>query len=831
MISIFNALRRVFTMLVITLGTALVVAGAYSYYRWSEITKHYVDRLNVQSGGSIQVGAMQLAVLESFPGVALVLHNVSARNTTKSGTHWITARKVHCIFDVWKLLRGRFALSSLILEQGKLHLSEIPNKWLERRVSMQGATNCTSPWKSRSYSIHLKHVEVLYKTEQQHCVMDVTSAQANVKWRSAGLESDWRCEATVQRIQLAEVALSPNLPVSAEATLYYDQSSNTWALLHAQLNHKGALLKLQGSWRLEPASHLSLVIRGENINPQMLLQGLPRQYRPEIVPLKLLGSLGLNMKIEKLQHAPCGLLGDLTWHDGAIVVKGCAEPVRLDALQGCLDIPNMQDLTTAKLSIDHVTGMLARSRLTGHLVLQDFLRFHLRCTTQATLDLASLGTSFTDPTISDASGQLNLQWSFETNLLSLMQGASLKDNLVLSGVLQARAVRYRIGQSQLLCKDITGCIHFQDDTITTQDLSGSLGPGSFALCGTVRHFLSNLLTHSPKVYADARFYIDHLDLDTLFFDTNLQPPRYQNTHQSLGAFMLPAHWVLNLDCDIQQLHFHRFRGRNVRGSVKVKERKLALEKLQIGFAGGKIFLDTSLDAVDDRFDVRAAARLQDIQIAQLFYVSENFHQNFLTDKHLSGKVHADVDLAIEADKCWKLNWDSLTADIYVRLLHGALREFGLIQNIAKYVPKESLSSLRFSERKNHVVIKDRTIRFSPMEVYANKTRIWLSGEHTFDGKIAYNISVSFAGMQQSSKREDMLEQPTTREPADIGLSFQVKGSTSRYKVSYDAKASRKSLQSALKEQGKIISDLVRGKYQDEKRHQELTQDDYFALDE
>ena len=65
----------------------------------------------------------------------------------------------------------------------------------------------------------------------------------------------------------------------------------------------------------------------------------------------------------------------------------------------------------------------------------------------------------------------------------------------------------------------------------------------------------------------------------------------------------------------------------------------------------------------------------------------------------------------------------------------------------------------------------------------------------------------------------------------MNLFFKLQGDIDNYKISYDAKASRKSLIKAFEEQGKTLKALVQGEYQGKKYLQELAPDNYFEFDE
>ena len=827
MSTVIKTIRKIVTVLFLSLGIVVVATGVYCYHYQGQIIQKFLDEANKRSSNPIQMSAIQLTVLKSFPNIALILHDVVVKSRIETAADLVTARKIYFAFDVWKLVQGQYVLTHLFLAHGKLHLDEDLGFQLGGEMGAQKATQHKVPSLVQLQKITLKDMEIVYGSKQQYCRINSEQIQASLKWEYPRLIADLQGKATIRSIQLQDLSLAQNLPISLKASLSYDQQQKTWTLRPTQLKHGSALLAMQGSGRLGAASTVALTIQGKKISPQILLRCLPKQYYQKIKPYDPRGELTFDLSANKQQRKSLAVQGDFVFSDGALTTSQFSTPIELCQLSGHLNIPNVQDLKAATFSIDKITSTLAGSKLAGSLTLHNFLSLHLQCAAEVTLDLASLSMLLVHPAITDASGKLDLHWELEANLQQLMCGTQTKDNLHLSGALQTQAAQFKLGQSQLPCKDLMGKLVFQDNALVMQDCSGSIGLGSFVLAGTVQNLLPCVLSPNQNLCVAAKLYMDYLDLDALLYGKRIPT---SPTSSSPAKFDIAPHWVLNLDCDIQQLHFRRFRGKNVRGKVKIKDQKLIAEKLQLGVSGGKVFLDGVLDASTDDLNIHTVAKLQGVRIADLFYTFENFHQQFLMDNHLGGEVFADIDLTMQADKKWNMHRDALQAAIDVRLSHGVLHNFAPIQQLAKYVDKESLASLRFSELKNRILIKDKTIYLPPMEVYSNLIRIQLSGTHTFDGKVAYQFGVPFMGFQKKGGKVTPKE-ATANALVGMNLFFKLQGDIDNYKISYDAKASRKSLIKAFEEQGKTLKALVQGEYQGKKYLQELAPDNYFEFDE
>ncbi len=827
MLKIIKPIRKILAALFLLLGIVVVATGVYCYYYQDQIIQKFLDEANKRLSNPVQMSSIQFTVLKSFPNITLILHDVVVKNSIETAADLITARKIYCALNVWNLIQGQYVLAHLYVEHGKLHLEEDSEYQLGWETGAQKATQRKVPWMVQLQQINLKDIEIVYGSKQQRYSVSAEQMQASLRWEHARLEVDLQGKATIQSIQLEDVSFAQNLPISLRAALSYNQRQKTWSLRSAQLKHGNSLLAAQGDGGLEATSSIALKIQGKKINPQILLRCLPKQYYQKIQPYNLQGEITLNLSVSRQPRKSYALQGDFMLRDGTLTARQFSRPIVLSKLSGHLSIPNVQDLKTATLSVDKITSILPSNKLEGNLVLRDFHNPHLQCAAKATLDLASLSILLANPAITDASGKLGIHWELEANLQQRIRGAHAQDNFHLSGALQAQAAQFKLGTYQLPCKDLTGNLVFQDNALVMKDFSGSMGPGSFVLTGTVQNLLPCLLFDDQELCVDAKLYMDYLDLDAALSGKRASTAP---TSPSPPKFDIAPQWALNLDCDIQQLHFRRFQGKNVRGKLKVKDQKLIAEKLQFGVSGGKVFLDGILDTSTDTLNIHTVAKLKGVQMGKLFYTFENFRQNFLTDSHLSGEVFANVDLVMQADKQWNMRWDALEAAIDFRLSNGLLHAFEPMQQLAKYVDKDSLVNLRFSELKNSILIKDKTIYIPPMEVHSNLTQIQLSGTHTFGGQLAYRFGVPFTGIQHKERR-GLSTAVAAAVPAGANLFFKLQGDINNYKISYDASSSKASLGGELKAQGGILSRIVRGGYEPKKPHQELASDDYFEFDE
>jgi hypothetical protein len=242
--------------------------------------------------------------------------------------------------------------------------------------------------------------------------------------------------------------------------------------------------------------------------------------------------------------------------------------------------------------------------------------------------------------------------------------------------------------------------------------------------------------------------------------------------------------------------------------------------------GGRIQLSGMADASRNKYiRISTNFNLDHIAVDSIFYVFENFDQQFLIDKHLKGHIDATVDAEMMMSDRLDLYPETLRSHINASIKGGELNDFEPMQKLAPYLDESGLRHLRFSELANDIVIRDRTIYLPRMEVGSNVTDIVISGTHTFDQKIDYSIQAPL----QSRKKYDTDEAFGAIQEDAAGramLFLKIVGTTSDYYVHYDKESVKEKIASDLKKEATELKTIFKNKGK-ENSTVELTEDDYF----
>ncbi|MCB9297923.1 MAG: hypothetical protein H6559_33085 [Lewinellaceae bacterium] len=73
---------------------------------------------------------------------------------------------------------------------------------------------------------------------------------------------------------------------------------------------------------------------------------------------------------------------------------------------------------------------------------------------------------------------------------------------------------------------------------------------------------------------------------------------------------------------------------------------------------------------------------------------------------------------------------------------GELRDFGMLESFSTFVKIKDLEQIRFVDMQNFLEIRKQRLYLPAMFIRSNALNMTISGEHTFNNEIEYNIKVN-----------------------------------------------------------------------------------------
>jgi hypothetical protein len=412
--------------------------------------------------------------------------------------------------------------------------------------------------------------------------------------------------------------------------------------------------------------------------------------------------------------------------------------------------------------------------------------------------------------------------------VGLLKKRSTAQRVLTEGTIELEDIGLTYGEDKIRLQNLRGNLQFNNIDLALSNVSGKIGNSDFLLNGFFKNIITFLLFDDQPIGIETDLKSNFLDVDQLFaigFGQNSKGKVSDRKNQV--EFKISRNINLNFNCDVKALRYKRFHATDLTGDLLVKNEMAVSRNIRFNSMGGDMTFSGIVDAKNNKaIDVVSSFRLNGIYADSVFYVFENFDQNFIVDSHLKGKAYADVSLEFILNQNLKLYQETLVSDISTSIKGGELNDFEPMKKLNKYLNDEGLSQLRFSEIKNDIHIENKTIYMPQMEVRTNVTSIKISGTHTFDQRIDYRLIAPL----RNDKNITSVEAKQALQEDGSGQSklfLKIVGTTDDYRVVYDSESVKKKIATDLKNEVQELKEAFKNKGTKEKKEVELEEDEYF----
>jgi uncharacterized protein YhdP len=497
------------------------------------------------------------------------------------------------------------------------------------------------------------------------------------------------------------------------------------------------------------------------------------------------------------------------------------------SLRGSFASSEVMDGAAGVLVLKDIDGTLNSEPFAANLVIRNFTNPDVICDFKGRVDAGALLGFYPIENISNVSGALLANVSFNGRV-ELLKKRATAQKVHTQGTVDLQNIALTYGPDKIPLQNLQGNLQFSNNDLALSNVSGKLGNSDFTFNGFFKNIITFLLFENQPIGIETDLKSKYLDVDQLFA---IGFGNHATGKEQRYEFSISHNINLNFNCDVRELRYKRFHANNLKGDLLVKNEMAVSRNITFEAMGGDMTFSGIVDAKNKKaIDVVSTFRLNGIHIDSIFYVFENFKQDFIEDKHLKGQTTADVNLEMVLNPNLKLFQETLIGDISATIKNGELNNFEPMKKLNRYLNDEGLSKLRFSDLKNDIHIENKTIYIPQMEVRTNVTSLRLSGTHTFDQRIDYHVVAPL----RNNKHVNLTEAKEALEEDGSGqtkLFLKITGTTEDYRVSYDTEAVKKKIAGDLKNEVQELREAFKNKGTKKKKEVELEEDEYFDWDD
>lgn len=778
------------------LGVVLLLGGAVAgvWLGQDHIIALFVQEVNHYLRTPVKVAKMEVSLLDQFPRVSITLTNVVVSGSLPQDTVPLArARRLYCAFDAWDLWRGHYRIRAVTLTDGRVYVGHDqqgrPNYDVIRYDTTAAPTD--KPLAFGLENIRLTRIHTTYNDQlrQQRYTLQVKDVKAQLDVNDMLVDIETRGDTHVEAIQLGSDAYFRNKDLALTTKLRVDRAARLVTIQPSELKVGVAAYSVAGTIGYAQDTDFNLKLEGRNTDAQSVLALLPARVVRRLSAYRSRGDVYFGGTVRGTLAGAANPRLDFQFgcRDASFYHPDYKQAVEHVFLTGTFSNGGSQSARTSQLELRNVRGALQGKPFSGSLRYENFQNPNLALTLRADFDVARALQFYPVAAVPSGNGAAQLQVSFAGNLREFRASPSTA-NVQSAGVLTLRGVQLRLRDVAQPFTNLNGTFQLRRNDVAVNSFAGRVGNSDFQLGGTLRNALGWMLVPRQQLLVEANLDSRLLDLDQLL---SLKQPAGTAADATSPAgsaagngyaFRLSPTLALDVQARVQRVRFRRFRGRELRGTFRLRNQVLSAPVLSVAAAGGQASFRGTLDARrPDVLHLSSSTSCQQLPLDSLFYVFEDFGQQFVTNRHLRGTLTASAESDVYFTKALDPLTDKLEAEVKLTVQNGELNNFMPLQKLSMIAGRERLRHLRFARLTTPVYIQSRTVYLPEMEIRSNvraASLIRVSGTHTFDQQMDYHLSIPILPGLLSK----VVPAGSTAGPS---LLLAIKGDEDNFSVTYD----------------------------------------------
>ncbi len=753
-----------FVKIIFFLFLTILLLGVCLFYVYkTEIKQQAVVELNKRLNAKVSITSHELSFLSQFPKVSFNLNEPVVFDAIKgSQDTFIVARQIDLSFNLKSLLKNEISISELSIYDARIKVKTDRNG--TSNFNIIKASDDTTKSKSLDFSLEkvlLKNVEISYINQQieQNHLLKANEVEALLELTDKQLKIFLDGDMQLDHIGIKKLNYLKDKRIALNLGLNYSFDKNKLEIVPSDIAIENAKFRLQGTYISKNPDFIDFNFKSEEGDIQTLISILPQEFTEEFNKYQSKGKVAFkgNVKGKVSKSEDPKMQFDFAVKNASIFhpeTNRSLEKVNLSgSYQGQGEV--------SKLVIGNLDAYVGKDHLTGAIRLDNLKDPFLNMDLKGSLDVPSLVEFLPSIGLKNPKGTATVDLHFQGPLNAIGSGGKFKAK----GKIRLADFSVDLGENKPSVRDFNALVSFNNYDLNLEKVVGKIGASDIQLKGKFIDFLPYLFGEKKELNIQASFASTHLDVDELLRSSEEEA---QDTPDNHYAFSISEDLVLKLDLKIDELKFRKLVGndigKNLSGTVVVKDQYIVYNKIDFDLAGGKVSTSGNVNAKNPaQITVKNWGNLDNIDVGKAIYLFEDFNQDFLTHKNLQGALNARIISELSFDSTLVLDMSKLKTNIEMKVINGALTDFGPMtsmryymktNHMLKYLRDDNLKMIAFDTLQNTIKIENEKVIIPKMKIHSSAHDFTIVGSHTFDNYLDYSISFPIVNYKRKQRLED-----------------------------------------------------------------------------
>ncbi len=782
---------------VLTITVLVVIASVFE----DTIGKRVISEVNKQLTSELTVGGFDLSVIRTFPNLGANLKKVVLEDS-RDGV-LLETEEISFRLGLFSLLGSEVKVKSIVISDGALNI-EIDRKGngnFDIFKTSEEETTEKSSGDGTGISLgeaRLNDIELIYAdaSTRQNIAGTIQKAIFSGQFSSKQFSLKSNAELMSNFVEIDGDRYLAGKKISYDTKMAVDLEKGTYLIDDATLSIESNTFGVDGSieMRDDATTYYDLFFNGEDVSLSSVLQMLPESYLENMQDFDSRGDFEITgtIKGEATQRTNPAIRVDLKMNNGKISSSRMDGTLKDVSFSAVFDNGKNQNNESSTFRIEGFKGYFNRELLELQLEVNDLDNPDIDFAMDGVLPLDMVYGLFNDPRISDGSGEveikrLQLKGRYK-DMINTRRVARVKT----SGELEFDDASLTINEEKMTID--RGQLELKDNTLTIKDFKLE-GAGSDVTFNGLAYntipvlFSDSLNSERSELEFEAELKSSQLDLDRLIGLSLVSEEEIEEVPTKVDSVKeariqqrerLTSFLKGTFNAHVDDFNYNKIEGKDFRGKLVFDNSQLLIDGTTTGM-GGNFKLDGTV-YFEDEPHLTAKLVCDHIDVKEFFRQSEDFGQDVLQYKNMEGKLDAKIAIFAYWDQEGHFDEDKLRVLAGVGVKEGELVGFKLLEDFSTFVNIKDLKHIKFTNLQNFLEIRKRRITIPVMFIQSNALNLTLSGEHSFDQEIKYNVKVN-AGqviMAKFKKHDPNLSPHKARRNGFFNLYYSILGTIDDY---------------------------------------------------
>lgn len=803
-------MRKFIKRSLIILGILVALLAGIGWYFSLRIKPILKQEISNQLAVEVEVSDIRLTSIFDFPKLGLTFKDVVVHESADFyHKPVLKAKELSLYVNLIKLLKKEYTIDAVTLKNGEVALADFDDfsnyDILKPDTSNSEAVDfAIKDIKLDQCAIQYQHLGSGFKISGH---MEQSDAELTFEENSTYLSLTGLFNVDTIS-QAKDIYLKHQM---VDLTGKIDVKDDGLVVIHpSELKIAEVQLTTEGKVLIDETVDIDLVFENEHAPLSSITTILPSYIQESIDHLDLDGSAQVKGYFKGLldQNNDPGFGFTFSLEDGSVGVEG--ESIKLNQINssGELKIPNLGDLSSAWVQLKLNRATSGTNALKGDIHIDNFNRPLIKWAGDASLDAKFISALMDNPQLKFTSGRIQTKSSLQLRY-DIDKETVVANSFKFNGNILGQGIQGKAKDPDLNLRSVDFDLSATENKLAIKKCKIKYDESAAELSGYILE-LNSLFDEQSRSEVTGKLSLYNFNFNQFYSSDS------STTKTEFTSDLLP--FKITLDTEIKNLIFNDFKAESVKGLMTGNQNSLVVDNARINALEGSIIADMKFIRKAKTYLLDINSKVTSVNISEMFRQFNEFDQQEITSKHLSGTLNGTIIAKVTFDPDFNVLLDRLYSKANINITDGQLINYEPLKELSAYVEVSELENVKFTSLTNTIEIFEETIYIPKMFIGNSALSLDIGGTHTFENYMNYTIGVNLAEVLSNKTnwltngKDKLIDRNSL---GGLTAHISMVGTPDSLKISYNKTAAREALNQEVQNERRSFIRALNGEVEED----------------